>query len=271
MAKADHVDELFAVPPSDFVQSRNALARRLRDAGDSAKAREVAGLGRPPVPVWLANQVARRDPESIARFVKAVAELMRAQVGHGDISAAMEHQRRSLEGLVATARGLLKEASIAPSTAVLSRLSATLLGAATDKDQQKDLTRGRLRRELSAPGFDLFASARVRPRPDRSGTRVTSHAPGEHQGEEVTRPETATRAARREAKAKAAARAEAARRVLALRRAAARHRSNSAKAAQKAAALRVRLEQLEGDAAREREAADRAEHEAATQDVGVTI
>jgi hypothetical protein len=269
MAKRDLADDLFALLPGEFVPRRNALAKELRDAGQSAKAREVAGLRRPSMPVSLANQVARQDAEAMGRFIKAVDQLRRAQLGHGDITTAIEHQRRELESLMTRARSLLARVGIAASAVAMGRLSATLLGAAADKDQQAALARGGLRRESPAPGFDLFEGARIRPRADGIGARVMPIASRRRQGDRATTPEARERAAgslaRRRAADDVAARKAAAQQALrrqALSRAAARHRAASAKAERRAAALRAQLSRLEEDVARERAAADRADREA---------
>ena len=42
----DPVDELYGLPPADFVAQRDALARRLRQDGDRERAAEVKALGR---------------------------------------------------------------------------------------------------------------------------------------------------------------------------------------------------------------------------------
>lgn len=266
MVKPDPIDELFAVSPRDFVQRRNAIASALRDTGHPAQAREVMRLRRPPLPVWLANHVARDDAEGVTRFIKAVAQLRRAHLGDGDLVTAMEQQRHALEPLVARARVALEEAGMAATPATMERMSATLLGAAANKAQQADLMRGRLSHESEAVGFDVFAGAAVRA--PRKPIRARVKSPGHPVKEQVgSAPRTqGRRDTNREAAAEAGARKAAARtaqRVLALKRTAARHRAASAKAAGRAEALRARLARVEEHITRASAAAEAAEREAA--------
>lgn len=60
---------------------RDALARRLREAGRAAEAAEVARLRKPGPPLWAVNEVARREPEVLARFLDAARQLKRAHFG----------------------------------------------------------------------------------------------------------------------------------------------------------------------------------------------
>jgi hypothetical protein len=153
VAERDPVDQLFTVGPSEFVQRRNALTKALRDAGRSREAGEVERLRRPSPAVWLANRLARQDPEGVTRFIDAVERLKRAHLGRGDLVQATESQRNALERLLAEARAIQMDAATpGVPRGAMGRLSATLVGAAADEDQRAQLAQGRLTRAGGQPG-----------------------------------------------------------------------------------------------------------------------
>jgi hypothetical protein len=65
-AEADDLDGaqagLYRRPLEEFVAARDQLARQLRAAGDRDAARQVAGLRRPSISAWAANQLAHAAP-----------------------------------------------------------------------------------------------------------------------------------------------------------------------------------------------------------------
>jgi hypothetical protein len=138
----------------------------------------------------------------MARLIDATAALRDAQLGRppgGDPSARAAAQRAALEGLVDRAASLIHPGGADAPADTRARLSASLLGAAADARLREDLRRGRLARETSAPGFEVFAGARpatpaapppAQPRPDVRRRR-----------EAEARAQAAVRAARKEARA----------------------------------------------------------------------
>ena len=80
MANApDPVDDLFVVPPEEFVAARNALAKQLRAGGERERAAEVAALRRPSVPDWALNVVAHGQAGELEPFFEAAQESREAQ------------------------------------------------------------------------------------------------------------------------------------------------------------------------------------------------
>ena len=61
------LDEIFQAPADEFVTVRNALADRLRKAGDKASAAAVKALKRPTPAAWMLNQVGFRQPALLAQ------------------------------------------------------------------------------------------------------------------------------------------------------------------------------------------------------------
>ena len=155
---------LYQLPLEQFVATRDQLARRLRAAGDRATARQVAGLRRPPVSAWAANQLGHAAPNAVAELLEAGAALRQAQQAAvaGQPGAARQlrtataHLRAAITRLSARAETLLVRAGHAASDATLARLASTLQAAATgDEATRAALAQGRLQGDLDPAGFGL--------------------------------------------------------------------------------------------------------------------
>ena len=66
----DELRALYRGPLDDFVRARQALAKRLKDAGDSRDA-EVRELRKPSRSAWAINQLFAREPREMAALVGA--------------------------------------------------------------------------------------------------------------------------------------------------------------------------------------------------------
>jgi hypothetical protein len=155
---------LYQLPLEQFVATRDQLARRLRAAGDRATARQVAGLRRPPLSAWAANQLAHAAPNAVAELLDAGAALRQAQQdalagqpgAARQLRTATAHQRAAITRLSSRAETLLLRAGHAASDATLARLAATLQAAATgDEATRAALAQGRLPGDLDPAGFGL--------------------------------------------------------------------------------------------------------------------
>ncbi len=221
-------DRLYGVPRGEFVRARNALAARLREAGDADAAAAVNRLAKPSPPVWAINQLARAAPAAIRRLLEAVERVKAAQLGRGgDLAAASEARRRATGDLVERAGAILAEGEGRPSRETLDRVARTLLAAAIDEAAREQLRRGWLEGELSPPGFEALGAEA--PRPPAPGRRK----PRAERRTEARRRVRVARARRAWETARATAR-EATRRAEALERAAA-ERQKAAEEATRAA------------------------------------
>jgi hypothetical protein len=155
---------LYQLPLEQFVATRDQLARRLRAAGDRATARQVAGLRRPPVSAWAANQLAHAAPNAVAELLEVGAALRQAQQdalasqpgAARQLRTATAHPRAAITRLSQRAETLLVRAGHAASDANLSRLAATLQAAATgDEATRAALAQGRLPGDLDPAVFGL--------------------------------------------------------------------------------------------------------------------
>jgi hypothetical protein len=192
---------LYQLPLEQFVATRDQLARRLRAAGDRATARQVAGLRRPPVSAWAANQLAHAAPNAVAELLEAGAALRQAQqdalAGQPGaarrLRTATAHLRAAITRLSQRAETLLVRAGHAASDATLTRLAATLQAAATgDEATRAALAQGRLPGDLDPAGFGL----EVVPAPAEEAAPVTAE-PVAPVGRADARREQARAAARR--------------------------------------------------------------------------
>src|SRR5262245_2121333 len=131
---ADAADDLFTVPPAQFVAARDQVVSALKKAGQKDEAATVKALTRPHAAEWAVNQVARRSPDEMARFLELSAAVAAAQMGGGDYQGALAGQRAALEALVAAAAQALRGAELSDDRAVLDRVANDLRWAAVGEE-----------------------------------------------------------------------------------------------------------------------------------------
>jgi hypothetical protein len=158
---------LWAVPPADFTRERDALARELKAQGRAEDAKAVARLRKPPVALWIVNQLARLAGAEVQALIDATARAHRAQSGGGaadDLREAMRLQRESLQRLTDAAGRAAGEAKAKFDLALQRRVQNTVQAAAASMPEQ--LRDGALEEELEPSGFEeLLAGARLAPAP----------------------------------------------------------------------------------------------------------
>ncbi len=95
-------DKLYALPRDEFTAARNAAAKQAREQGDRELADQIAVLRRPSTAAWVANLLAREQPDEIRALVKLGDGLRAAQQRlQGDELRRLSAQRRQLvHGLV---------------------------------------------------------------------------------------------------------------------------------------------------------------------------
>ncbi len=148
-------DELYGLPPKDFVAARDAKVKALRADGDKAAAGEVAALRRPTVAAWLANQLVREHADEIDPLLELGAGLREASASlSGPALKELSQQRgRLVQALVRQARRLAL-ANGQPVTEDAARgLEQTLLAALADERAGQLLREGRLAEVLRHDAF----------------------------------------------------------------------------------------------------------------------
>jgi hypothetical protein len=277
LAGAQAGDELFGLPPEEFVAARDDLARRLKRAGDAEAAARVKALRRPPLSAWAVNRLAREQATALDPLLAAGERLRAAHQaalageGAAELRTAAKAEREAVAGLVETALELLREAGHPTTDATRDRVAATLHAAAASPEAAELVRHGRLTADLHPSGFGAVADDDAGTRTGRAGRAAAGRAAakgraaGDGDGAARRTRRAAAVAARDEARKRARLAADQA--VLATRQAerlgrladqaereAGRARSTAAAAIEAASAARERAAQ----AAKElREAEDR--------------
>ena len=155
------LDRLYQLPLDEFTPARNELASRLRADKRGDAAEHVKQLRKPPVAVWLVNQLARERELDVQRLAKAGEALAKSQAnaasGRGPESflEARRDERRALERLAQAARAIARSAGLSAST--VDRATETLRAASLTSEGRDLLKRGRLTQELQPPGFEALS------------------------------------------------------------------------------------------------------------------
>jgi hypothetical protein len=158
-------DELFGLPPEEFVAARDELARRLKREGDAEAAKWVKALRRPPLSAWAVNRLAREQGQALGRLLAAGERLRAAHqaalAGEGadELRNAAKAEREAVAALVETALELLREAGHPATDATRDRVAATLHAAAASPEAADLVRHGRLTADLDPSGFGTAADA----------------------------------------------------------------------------------------------------------------
>ncbi|MDQ1377497.1 MAG: hypothetical protein QOE15_1670 [Acidimicrobiaceae bacterium] len=152
--------DLYAVVPEQFVAARDTFVRRLRSAGDKAKAARIAKLRRPPLTTWALNQVARNVPALIEELLDAGGILRSAMEkalrgDASDLRQARATERSAVDAIVDEAGRRIDEAGYTRTDVMNQRMAATLRAAIVDESVANLLQDGVLDRDQDAPGFGM--------------------------------------------------------------------------------------------------------------------
>ena len=254
MTDARTLAELFRVSPEHFTATRNRLVAELRRAGEAAAAAALTKLPRPTLVVWAINQAAQRDRAAVDRLLATADQLKRTQLGRAptEVPVAAKAYQDAVAALVEESLAHVTRAGHAMTAAARNRLTGTLMAAATDPALRKLLREGRLAREQTAAGFEVFGDA---PPP---ALRVVKPSTASRQASPASPPPEDREAMRRRAEARVrleTARADLARaeaRARELAKAQAELDKSAVEARQRAAAARRAAAQGRADVARAR-------------------
>jgi hypothetical protein len=189
-------DQLYAVPPGDFVGARDALIRQARESGDRELAGEIATLRKPTAVAWLANQLARERPDQLADFLALGEPLREASATlSGPALRDLSRQRQQLvQALVREARQVVAgQPGPRVSEEVARGLEATLHAALADPDAAASVAAGRLSGELAHTGFgtpSTQGSAAAGSKPAPTKTTPAKGSPAERRAAQRAQVET---------------------------------------------------------------------------------
>lgn len=198
-------DELYALPPGEFVAARGRHVAAARTAKEPALAREIAALRRPTLAAWAGNLLVRSAPEQVEALRRLGEGLRGAQERlAGEELRELTRQRNALVAeLAREARRLAAEAGQPVGDAVQHEVETTLHAVLADPDAAHEWATGHLARPLTTrPGFPATATAATTPapRPARKRHLEVVRDPGKARAEELTRARAEARAAEREAR-----------------------------------------------------------------------
>jgi hypothetical protein len=157
-ATSKEIDRLYGLPLDEFVAGREALAKRLRAAGEREAAGQVKALRKPTAGAWALNQAVRRRRRETDELLEAGERLRAAHAallgggGRDQLRAAMERERALAAVLADCAEAIASETGKS-GPALKERVRATLHAAALDDEVREQLTAGRLVREREAVGM----------------------------------------------------------------------------------------------------------------------
>ena len=194
------MDDLYVVPPQDFVARRDALVKELRADGATEAAATVKGLARPTAAAYAANLLVREERVQVDQLLALGDELRRAQRQlSGEQLRELTTQRRTVvRSLAARAAALAAEAGVRLPAGGLDKVAATLDAALADPRSAELLLAGRLTTELTYVGLGAPDAA---PTPVlhlvREGSDVDEES-GEHRGPSAAERRAALRDAQRD-------------------------------------------------------------------------
>lgn len=163
MANNDRVqaaaDQLYAADPAEFTDRRSDLVAQARADADQAAARAIGALRRPTRAAWVVNQLARADPDAVARLGRLGDELRAAESAlDGGKLRELSQTRRELLGQLA--RQALDGAGVTdPPDALLQEVTGTLSAALADPEVAARVGQGQLAKSVQPAGFGFGLAA----------------------------------------------------------------------------------------------------------------
>jgi len=172
LAETDEIaGELYLLPPSRFVPTRDQLVSRAREAGARQLAGELRRLRRPAASAWLVNLLARHERPTMEGLLPLGRDLRRAQLDLDETQLRRLAVRRTelINDLLDRALQHAADAGFRPTRTVWAEVEDTLRAAMVDPAAGSTVLSGRLARPLLHSGFG--------PRPDLHGPAGIPPAP----------------------------------------------------------------------------------------------
>jgi hypothetical protein len=156
-------DELYAVPPDEFVAVRKQRQEDARAAGNRTLAREIGALPKPTAAAWVCNLLVREQRAEIEGLVELGDLLRQAQEDlAGDQLRVLDRQRSQLlTALTRQAAALARENGMRVGGTVETQVADTLRAAMADPEAGAALLSGRLTGAMSYSGLGTTGSRPV--------------------------------------------------------------------------------------------------------------
>ena len=158
----DVADELYRVPPEEFIALRKDRQDEARADGDRALAKDIGTLPKPSAAAWACNLLVRAHRAEIEELVELGNLLREAQqnLAGAELKALDVQRRRLVAALTQQARTLAHQEGHPVSTSVAAQVEDTLRAAMSDPEAGEALLSGRLTSPMSFSGGLGTTSAR---------------------------------------------------------------------------------------------------------------
>jgi hypothetical protein len=153
-------DELYEVPPEEFIALRTTRQDEAKAEGDKALAKEIGSLPKPSAAAWACNLLVRSHRQELEGLVELGGLLREAQENlAGDQLRALSSQRTQLiSALTRQAAALARQHGRPVSTAVADQVEETLRAAMADPEAGEALLTGRITSSMSYNGMGTTVS-----------------------------------------------------------------------------------------------------------------
>src|SRR3954463_13745858 len=153
-------DELYEVPPEEFIALRTTRQDEAKAEGDKALAKDIGALPKPSAAAWACNLLVRSHRDEPEGLVELGGLLREAQEKlAGDQLRALSSQRTQLiSALTRQATALAREHGRPVSTSVADQIEETLRAAMADPEAGEALLTGRLTSSMSYNGMGTTVS-----------------------------------------------------------------------------------------------------------------
>ncbi|MER7200506.1 hypothetical protein, partial [Streptomyces sp. NPDC000188] len=141
----DVAEDLYRLPPVQFMAARNAQVTEAKRAGDTAAARRIAAFRKPTLAAWVSNLLARETEEAgqLLELAEALREAHRTL--DPEQFRTLSHQQHVLiAGLARQAGGLARRAGQPVGLSVLHEVEQILHAALADAEVAEQWATGRL-------------------------------------------------------------------------------------------------------------------------------
>jgi hypothetical protein len=170
------IDDLYKLPPEEFVPARTALAKSLT-GGD---AKTVKALTKPTVVPWSVNQLYWHGRDVYTRLLKAGEKLREAQLTalkgrSSDVRGATNAHRQAVAEAVKAASELATAAGVHPDPDALARMFEAL-----SLQKNPPEPHGRFTKPLQPQGFEALAGIDIKAIPRSLREPVEKETPQAH-------------------------------------------------------------------------------------------
>lgn len=151
----DAADELYGLPPEEFVEARNALAKRLKGEGAGDVAARVKALRKPTVAAWLTNQLVRRHGDEVTALMELGARMRKAMsaMDGATLRELTAERKKQVDALLKAARKVAKDGGQKPGAELIETVASSLDAAIADPRAAEQLLAAHLSHGLERVGF----------------------------------------------------------------------------------------------------------------------